>query len=130
MISTDPFVVSREMHELKAFFERFTFKYPFMGGVIQLTFDVTPHGDLAIIIPMQVPDRDTGASTVVTFGSTLSFVNLHQMRILRSEAQFTQYVHRTIHEAIRRALLHEVDEMLCFDGKVFDDPHAKEAVHT
>lgn len=115
---------NREACEWKKFFERFTFKHPFMGGVMVMRFDVTQHA-VQISIPMQVPDRDTGAMTVVTFGSTVDFSGLEHYK-QRDNAQLVAYVHTIVHNAIRSALMHEVDEMLCFDGEVVCDPHAKE----
>lgn len=84
-------------------------------------------GELAFCLNILVPDSyQPGRLTGITF-TTRQLLNPFVIEMGVSKQRFESLVHRHIRALIKTAMLHEMDESVCYDGVLVRDPHGPNA---
>lgn len=112
-----------ELRKPLEFARKFRLRHPLYGAV---RMEWSPREDgLHLRIFGKVPDRDTGRPVEILQVGMISRYVVTDYCV--EEKQLVDMIDRFVRTSLRDAVLHEIDEMLEFDGKQIRDPHAAKA---
>jgi hypothetical protein len=84
-------------------------------------------GEIALCLNVLVPDSyQAGRLTGITF-TTRQRIDIFVTEMSNDKQRFESLVHSCIRSLIKTAMLHEMDESVCYDGVLVRDPHGPNA---